>query len=497
MINDFKRTIFLLVICLLFSLLGEQAFAIPSLRMLAEGRGIEIRTAVTEGALLDDYIYAEALGSQFNMASPELSLLFRNVHPAPNTYDFTYSDLVVNFAEDNGMNVNGHTLVWYAGLPDWVIYGSWTRDELIAVLEDHIKTVVGHFKGRIKSWDVLNEAVERDGSLRNTIWLRTIGPEYIDMAFQWAHEADPDAQLFYKDFGISGEKADGIYELVSDLVQRGVPIHGVNMQMHPYLPVYSENLLDVAAYNMIRLSELGLEVNITEFEVPLYLPADAEELSMQASIYGEFLHLCLCANSCKVFETWGFTDLYSWIPLYSPGWGAALMTDENYMPKPAFYALVDEFNAVYDADTDGIPDDNGTCTRIKNPCTGGETTDCYDNCPATPNPDQADMDNDGVGDVCDNCVEVANIDQRDTNSGEDDNTSLAGIQHYGNICDPDFNDDGLVDSLDFIGWLIFRFQTVPPGRDDIDLDGDGFIGLQDLNFLFQYYNSTPGPGAGD
>jgi hypothetical protein len=157
---------------------------------------------------------------------------------------------------------------------------------------------------------------------------------------------------------------------------------------------------------MERGFELGLEVNIVEFEVPLLLPATDDELLAQADIYGDMLHLCLCSKTCKVFEMWGFTDRYSWIPLYFPGWGAALITDENYIPKPAFYALADELNAVYDNDIDGIPDDNGTCTRIQNPCSGGETVDCYDNCALTPNSDQLDADNDGIGDVCDTCTDT-------------------------------------------------------------------------------------------
>jgi endo-1,4-beta-xylanase len=106
-------------------------------------------------------------------------------------------DALINFAKDNNMEVRGHPLVWHYSLPKWINEGNFSRDELIEILRTHIKTLVGRYRGQIPVWDVLNEAINRDGSLRDTIWLRNIGPEYIDMAFQWAHEADPQAKLFY------------------------------------------------------------------------------------------------------------------------------------------------------------------------------------------------------------------------------------------------------------------------------------------------------------
>ena len=151
-----------------------------------------------------------------------------------------------------------------------------------------------------------------------------------------------------------------------------------------------------------------------------------------------------------------------------------------------------------DADEDDVPDD-GDCSGAAGdtPCTGGEIANCDDNCIDIPNADQADMDGDGVGDVCDNCEEVANPDQRDTNSGEDDNTSLAGEQRYGNICDPDFDNDGIVSIFDFNEWRKYAGQTVPTCPEDVDLNGDGFCWIQDFNIWRMYYGNPPGPGIGD
>jgi hypothetical protein len=153
---------------------------------------------------------------------------------------------------------------------------------------------------------------------------------------------------------------------------------------------------------------------------------------------------------------------------------------------------------VIDSDGDGILDDgDGSGVVGDNPCTGGNTIDCDDNCIDTPNADQSDIDSDGVGDVCDNCRLVANPDQRDTNSDEDDNTNKAGEQHYGNLCDPDFNNNGLVGLEDFNTWRTYYRQTAPPAPDDVDLNGNGIIDLGDHNIWRSYYRKAPGPGIGD
>jgi endo-1,4-beta-xylanase len=469
MMNRFHtfRHVFLLCLLLLFS--GEKAFGLPALRTLAEDRGIEIRTAVKGAVINSDPVYPVALATQFNMATPELSLLFKVVHPTSDTYDFIYSDLVVGFAEAADMEVNGHTLVWHPNhvLPNWI---KWKRRaELLAILEDHIKTVVGRYKGRIKSWDVINEAIGLNGRFRTlTFWLHRIGPEVIDLAFQWAHEADPDALLFYKDYAVPGAKADSIYQMVSGMLQRGIPIHGVNIQTHVLLDIGNvDKFFDDVAYNMKRLSELGLQVNITEMDVPVRLPATDDELQAQASIYAEALRLCLCSPSCKVFEMWGFTDLYTWMDGNNfGGWGAPLILDDTYTPKPAFYALADVLTEFYDADVDGIRDDNGSCTRISNPCRDGVTVGCYDNCPNVANPGQEDQDDDTIGDACDICpTDPLNDSDGDgfcaaedncpavANPGQEDGSCVGGIWQahvpdgIGNTCQ-DSDGDLLTDSYE-------------------------------------------------
>ncbi len=310
-----------------------------SLRALAQARGIQIGTAVSIGPLRSEPPYAETLAREFSMLTPENAMKFGPLRPSRDRYDFGDADAIVDFAESHGMLVRGHTLVWGQQLSDWLTARSWSRDELMAILREHIMTVVGRYRGRVAAWDVVNEAVANEGFLEDTIWRRTIGPTYIERAFRWAHEADPQAKLFYNDVGGEGKgvKADAIYARVQDLVRRGVPIHGVGLQMHVRLKSPPDPS-DVVA-NMKRLAALGLQVHITEMDVAIKGSATAADLSAQARIYRDALRACLSARNCTAFVLWGFTDRHSWIPQVAPSSGEALIFDDAFRPKPAYGAL--------------------------------------------------------------------------------------------------------------------------------------------------------------
>jgi len=252
---------------------------VPPLRSLAEAHGILIGAAVDAEKLKRDAQYAETLSREFNILTPENAMKFDSVHPSRNEYDFSEPDAIVSFARANDMKVRGHTLVWHEALPSWIREGDFTPEEWRDILREHILTEAKHYKGQIYAWDVVNEAVEEDGSLRDTVWLQGIGPEYLDLAFRWAHEADPEALLFYNDYGAEGlgSKSDAVYNLVKGLLERGVPIHGVGLQMHVSLEE-PPNPQDVAA-NIKRLNDLGLEVHITEMDVRIREPATEEKLA--------------------------------------------------------------------------------------------------------------------------------------------------------------------------------------------------------------------------
>jgi len=311
----------------------------PPLRYFADAHGVLIGTAVSVTPLRSEALYAETLSCEFNILTAESAMKFESIHPAQNLYMFDDADTIVSFAEAHNMKVRGHTLVWHEQLPWWITSGNFSHEEWINILHDHITTVVSRYRGRIYAWDVVNEAVDGDGSLRDTVWLRNIGPEYIELAFRWAHEADPDALLFYNDYGGEGmnQKSNAIYDLVKNLTDEGVPINGVGLQMHVSL----ENSPDPqeVAENMARLSALGLDIHITELDVRIATPVTEDKLAAQAQVYRELLEVCLNASNCKAFVMWGFTDRYSWVPSQFRGYDSALIFDSSYHAKPAYFAL--------------------------------------------------------------------------------------------------------------------------------------------------------------
>jgi endo-1,4-beta-xylanase len=354
--------------------LGSGAGGVPeqSLREAAQASGLLAGTAVRPAALSEP-AYASTLAREFNMLEPEDALKWEVVHPEPQSYDFSQADQIVDFATRHGMKVRGHALVWHRQNPKWLTEGKYTSGELAEILEKHIKTVVGHYRGKIFAWDVVNEAFDelRQGELRSTIWrdqpgiaiassyeLRaTSNPgrselearsstqsySYIERCFRWAHEADPQALLFYNEAEAEtmNPKSDAIYAMVRDFRQRGVPIDGVGFEMH--IAHLHADVASISA-NIKRFTALGVQVHITEMDVALPVDAEgnarAEDLQLQADIYRQIATACVSHPGCTAIQTWGFTDKYSWIGSHSKkAEGAALLFDRNYRSKPAYVAL--------------------------------------------------------------------------------------------------------------------------------------------------------------
>src|SRR5215468_9710677 len=330
----------LLLLALSLTVIAEA----QTLRDAADARGLRIGAAVNMNPFRNEPIYTQTLGREFNMLVAENAMKFDALHPAQNTFNFTDADALVASAASYNMAVRGHNLVWHSQIPGWLTGGNFTRDQVIAIMRDHIMTVVGRYRGRILAWDVVNEAInDSNGQLRSeSFWLQKIGPEYIAMAFQFAHEADPDAKLYYNDYSAegAGTKSDGVFNLVSGLVNQGVPINGVGWQMHQINPFRFQQAHQA---NAQRLGELGLEVSITEMDVRISLPTTAQELSEQALAYSDAVQFCLSQPNVKTLVTWGFTDKYSWIPGFFSGFGDAQIFDANYQPKPAYFAIQDVF----------------------------------------------------------------------------------------------------------------------------------------------------------
>ncbi|MGK7924178.1 MAG: endo-1,4-beta-xylanase [Spirulina sp.] len=319
----------------------------PSLRSLARDRDFYIGSAVNVRVLAENASYREVLSREFNIVTAENAMKFRSLRPQRDRFDFTAPDRLVAFAETHQVKIHGHVLVWHLALPKWLRSGDWSREEAIALLENHIKTVVGRYRGRIVAWDVVNEAIADDGTLRDSFWLRTIGPEYIEIAFRQAREADPEALLIYNDYGGEGlgDKSEAIYQLARSLLAKNVPIDGIGLQMH--VSVESPPNPQNVAENMRRLANLGLAVQISEMDVRIEQPSREGDYERQARVYQSMLSACLVAENCNTFVTWGFSDRHSWIPGFFKGWGEALLFDRDYQPKPAYYGLQEALIAIF------------------------------------------------------------------------------------------------------------------------------------------------------
>ena len=324
-----------------------------TLRSLANSRNITIGAAVPS-RLLSEPEYTAILASEFSQIEPENEMKFAPIHPRPDSdpqpYNFAGADALVAFARDHNMLIRGHTLVWHKQVPEWVAKGDLTAQQLADVLHNHIRTVVTRFASKVYAWDVVNEAFDKDGSLRDTVWRNQPGigagpgTKFIEQAFRWAHEADPAAKLFYNDYDAEevNAKSDAIYAMAKDFKERGVPLDGVGFQAHLTLKFDEPTKLESFGKNLDRFARLGFELHITELDVRL---DDSTPVSFaaQAKLYGEIAAICLRQPACKLLQTWGITDKHSWIPGFFPGQGWALPWDENYQKKPAYDALRSAF----------------------------------------------------------------------------------------------------------------------------------------------------------
>jgi endo-1,4-beta-xylanase len=313
------------------------------LRELA-GRHLLIGTAVDHAAYTSDATYRDRVGTEFNSITAENVMKWEVVEPVRGTLDFGAADELMAAAKSNGQQVRGHTLVWHNQLPAWLTQGVESGDidktELRSILRKHVIDEVSHFRGRIYQWDVANEVIDDNGQLRDTLWLRELGPGYIADAFRWAHQADPKAKLFLNDYNVEGisAKSDAYLALVKDLLAQRVPIHGFGAQGH-YGVQYGFHSASGVAANLARFEKLGLETAITEVDVRMIMPVDNVKLQAQAQGYSVLLQGCLLARRCNSFTVWGFTDKYSWVPGWFDGEGAANLLDENFGAKPAYQEL--------------------------------------------------------------------------------------------------------------------------------------------------------------
>lgn len=304
--------------------------------------------AVTPALLYDNAQYATVVKRELNSLTGENAMKMDMISKGYGLYDWTGGDRVAQFARDNGMRIHGHTLVWYRSLPNWWMDNfSGDRDAWIALLTTYITDVVTHFKAQgVTSWDVVNEAFEDDGSWRHCVWYDNIGQDYMDIAFQTAHAADPDALLFYNDYGMeySAAKRVAICNEMKAMLGRGIPIDGIGLQMHVNVNTPKYDMvaaLDAAAeLNLkIHISELDVAVNDINRPDPTLTFTD-ELKEKQKTAYKSMVEAYRALPSDLQFgiTLWGVHDAQAWLAP-NPDW--PLPFDKDFNKKLAYDGIIE------------------------------------------------------------------------------------------------------------------------------------------------------------
>ena len=287
--------------------------------------------------------------AQFNMLVAENEMKMDALRPSRTSYSFGSADNLVNIAKNNNMTMRGHCLVWHSQQPSWLSSDgkkndmNWSRSEALAIMKDHIITVMQHFKGKVTEWDVVNECLDDDQSivrtnpdgytLRPTVWSRAIGDDYIDSAFVYARRADPSAVLYLNDYGVELQgtaKAAAFYNLISHLRQKNIPVDGAGIQCH-----FSVNQVDSVKldHTIRRFGEAGIKCIITELDMGIP-STSAQNLEEQARCYRVITDIMLNNDNCPSMLIWGVKDNDSWRSSSNP-----LLYDASQSRKPAWYAV--------------------------------------------------------------------------------------------------------------------------------------------------------------
>lgn len=335
-----------------------QAQSWPGLGELARRRGVLLGAAIEPGSVEADGDFAALLRHECTGLTPENHMKWNLLRPAPRRFDFSGADRAVSIARAQGAVVHGHALIWHEANPDWLAreLNARTAEE---ILHEHIDGVVGRYAGRVRSWDVVNEPVERNDrrpdGLRESIWLKAMGPDYIPLAFEAAHRADPAARLVLSDYGLEyddeswmREKRGTMLDLLEGLTRSGVPIHALGLQGHLLGDRPAAFGAGLRAF-LRDVARLGLEIYVTELDVnDQKTPGTVQQRDETvARIYRTFLDTVLAEPATKMVTTWGLTDRYTSKTDMFPradGQGVRpLPFDRDLNRKPAWFALADAF----------------------------------------------------------------------------------------------------------------------------------------------------------
>lgn len=334
-----------------------------SLKVHASARGLLTGCAVNANLFRDDPAFRDLLAEQYSIVVPENCLKWNMLRPTADTYDFADADALVAFAEAHWMKVRGHNFVWHEALPKWFA-GTVNKDNARKFLVDHINTVAGRYKGKIHSWDVVNEAIwikdgRPDGLRSSSPWFQMLGPDYLDLSYRTARQADPHALLTYNEYGIEydtdeeAKKRDATLGLLRRMKAAGTPIDALGIQSHIHARG-TDTFGKGIRYLLDGAHGLGLQVFITEMDVKDDAVASddiAQRDKAVASVYGNYLDTVLRGPEVKAVLTWGATDKNTWLnggpkfrPLHPTRSQRPLPFDADLKPTPAFFAMRESFD---------------------------------------------------------------------------------------------------------------------------------------------------------
>ncbi|MEV4561358.1 endo-1,4-beta-xylanase [Kitasatospora sp. NPDC049285] len=342
---------------------GDKAPSVPgdSLRALGSQQNLRIGTAVDMAHLGTDQAYTGIVADQFSVVTPENAMKWEAVEPGRGSYDWGPADQLVQFAQQHGQAVRGHTLLWHNQLPAWLTTGvddgTISNAQLREILHRHITDEVGHFRGKVWQWDVANEVFANswdanalpNGLNGDDFWIKRLGEGIIADAFRWAHQADPKALLFYNDYNIAGQdgtnaKFTAVHDYFAKLRAQGVPVDGIGEQGH----LDTQYGFDAQRFqaDLQSYADLGLKVAVTEADVRTFVNNATEQVPTsqlaafaQPYEFSEMLKACQLVRQCVSFTAWGVYDGDSWIPGTFSGTGYGLLYDVAMKPKPAYVAL--------------------------------------------------------------------------------------------------------------------------------------------------------------
>jgi endo-1,4-beta-xylanase len=317
-------------------------------RSLKQALPFPIGAALKINLLKNNTTYRNLVAREFNSVTAENAMKFHALHPSQYVFKWEEADYLVNFAKKNNMRVHAQTLIWPKSTPRWLLEFQGDKEAWRQLFKTHIQTVVSHFKGQVAAWDVVNEAFDDKGGLKKSIWLSKLGPDYIALAFQYAHQADPQALLFYNDYGheYGGKKLQTIINMANDFKRRGIPIHGIGMQMHVPLRI---NVISLKR-NLLLAARTGLVIHISELDIrvrykkPDEFTLDSALANAQGEKYRAIVkaYLALPKKQQYGITLWGVGDRDSYWNSKSKSkmHDYPMLFDRSYKPKQAYYDLI-------------------------------------------------------------------------------------------------------------------------------------------------------------